>query len=186
MRFPNPACTFSQTGGLQRAMAKEIICVLVETGKNHKDSSFLYPTFEIFLCDLLLDEGSLHRCVEQRWQRLRNWGLCSTLMDWGSGEVEACGSPYRWEELIPEAPSSLPFHRQRREERETDISSTHGRRCWKTIDSKFRVAKKCSLLLCTSRNPKPSLHSHFNGLFQRSLWIGLFYPWRFYILVYVL
>lgn len=115
MRFPAPDCTFSQTGGLQRAMAKEIIFVLVDTGRNHKDSSFLYPMFRIFLCDLLLDEAGLHCCVEQRRQRLRNWvELCSTLMDWGSGEVKACGSPYRWEELIPEAPPSLPFHRQRR------------------------------------------------------------------------
>lgn len=119
MRFPNPACTFSQTGGLQRATAKEIIFVLVGTGKKHKDSSFFYPTFRIFLFDLLLVEGSLHCCMEQRWQRLRNWGICSTLMDWGSSEVNAHGSPCRWEELAPEAPSSLPIHSQGRKERQT-------------------------------------------------------------------
>lgn len=119
MRFPNPACTFSQTGGLQRAMAKEIIFVQVETRKNHKDSSFLYLTFRIFLFDLLLVEGSLHCCKGQRWQRLRNWGICSALMHWGSREVNACGSPCRWKELVPEVPSIS----QTREERETDIAS---------------------------------------------------------------
>lgn len=102
-------------------MVKEIICVQVETRKNHNDSSFLYPTFGIFLSDLLLDEGSLLCCKEQRWQRLRNWGICSTLMHGGSREVNACSSPLVGTACTRSA--SQPSTLQTREEGETDIAS---------------------------------------------------------------
>lgn len=114
-------------------------------------------------------------------QCLTGWGSCQKCL-WWSPWVEELGAWSTGQSLVSQVrkwdvcvggAQTLSIHTWR-EHPHMERVATCGGSSWEATDLKFRAIKKCSPLLYSSRNTKPSLHSHFKGLFQLSLWIILF------------